>query len=202
MSVVTGKRGPVRPDSRNVVRGHETRRRILNAARVRILADGFDALRLDDVARDAGVSKAAVIKSAGGKATILLALGDEDRQTRLDAIRRAMKLRTGVERRLAHVTHCLFELDLARLNVVMPYVGYMWFWSGADHDRAQSMLDETRELLGELLAAASAKRPSAERLRLLTLRVTGAYAIGLRDLCYRRATIDDTVRFVVDYTLD
>jgi hypothetical protein len=52
-----------------------------------------------------------------------------------------------------------------------------------------------------LLAAASAKRPSAERLRLLTLRVMGAYVIGLRDLCYDRATIDDTVRFVVDYTL-
>jgi len=202
MSVVTGKRGPVRQDSRNVVRGHATRRRILDAARARILADGFDALRLDDVARDAGVTKAAVIKSAGGKATILLALGDEDRQTRLDAIHQAMKLRSGVERRLAHVTRHWFELDLARLNVVMPYVGYMWFWSGADHDRAQSMVDETRELLGQLLAAASAKRPSAERLRLLTLRVMGAYVIGLRDLCYDRATIDDTVRFVVDYTLD
>jgi len=202
MSVVTGKRGPVRQDSRNVVRGHATRRRILDAARARILADGFDALRLDDVARDAGVTKAAVIKSAGGKATILLALGDEDRQTRLDAIHQAMKLRSGVGRRLAHVTRHWFELDLARLNVVMPYVGYMWFWSGADHDRAQSMVDETRELLGQLLAAASAKRPSAERLRLLTLRVMGAYVIGLRDLCYDRATIDDTVRFVVDYTLD
>ena len=202
MSVVTGKRGPVRPDSRNVVRGHETRRRILDAARARILAEGFDALRLDDIARDAGVTKAAVIKSAGGKATILLALGDEDRQTRLDAIRQAMKLRTGVERRLAHVTRRWFELDLARLNVVMPYVGYMWFWSGADHDRAQSMVDETREMLGELLAAASAKRPSAERLRLLTLRVMGAYVIGLRDLCYDQATIDETVRFVVEYTFD
>lgn len=202
MSVVTGKRGPVRPDSRNVVRGHETRRRILDAARARILADGFDALRLDDVARDAGVTKAAVIKSAGGKATILLALGDEDRQTRLDVIRQTMKLRTGLEKRLSVAVRRWFELDVARLNVVMPYVGYMWFWSGADHDRAQSMVDETRAMLGELLVAASAKRPSAERLRLLTLRVMGAYVIGLRDLCYDMATIDDTVRFVVDYTLD
>jgi AcrR family transcriptional regulator len=202
MSVVTGKRGPVRPDSRNVVRGHETRRRILDAARARILADGFDALRLDDVARDAGVTKAAVIKSAGGKASILLALGDEDRHTRLDVIRQMMKLRTGLEKRLSVAVRRWLELDLARLNVVMPYVGYMWFWSGADHDRAQSMVDETRAMLGELLAAASAKRPSAERLRLLTLRVMGAYVIGLRDLCYDRATIDDTVRFVVDYTLD
>jgi AcrR family transcriptional regulator len=191
----------MRPDSRNIVRGHETRRRILDAARARLLAEGFEALRLDDVARDAGVTKAAVVKSVGGKAALLLVLGDEDRQTRLDVIRQAMNLRTGVERRLAHVTRRWFELDFARLGVVMPYVGYMWFWSGADHDRAQSMVDETRAELGELLAAASAKRPSAERLRLLTLRVMGAYVIGLRDLCYDRATIDDTVRFVVDYTL-
>src|SRR6478752_1108138 len=149
MSVVTGKRGPVRPDSRNVVRGHETRRRILDAARARILADGFDALRLDDVARDAGVTKAAVIKSAGGKATILLALGDEDRHSRLDVIRQMMKLRTGLEKRLSVAVRRWFELDLARLGVVMPYIGYMWFWSGADHDRAQSMVDETRAMLGE-----------------------------------------------------
>jgi AcrR family transcriptional regulator len=202
MSFVTGKRGPMRPDSRNVVRGHETRRRILDAARTRILADGFDALRLDVLARDAGVTKAAVVKSVGGKATILLALGDEDRQTRLDAVRQSMKLRTGIERRLAHVTSLWFALDLARLNVVMPYVGYMWFWSGADHDRAQAMLDETRALIGELLADALPRRPAPARLRLLTLRVMGAYVIGLRDIFYDGATIDDTVRFVIDYTLD
>ena len=157
MSFVTGKRGPVRPDSRNVVRGHETRRRILDAARARILADGFDALRLDVLARDVGVTKAAVIKSIGGKATILLSLGDEDRQTRLDAIRQTMKLRTGIERRLAHITRLWYELDIARLNVVMPYVGFMWFWSGADHDRAAAMVEETRALIGELLAVVNPK---------------------------------------------
>jgi len=197
---VAGKRGPLRADSRNVVRGHETRRRILDAARVRMVADGFEALRLEDVARDAGVTKAAVIKSVGGKAKILLLLGDEDRLTRLDAIRRSMKLRTGVERRLAHVTGLWLELDLARLRIVMPYIGYMWFWEGADHDRAQAMVDETRALLGELLAAASPKRPSPDRLSLLTLRVMGGYVIGLRDLCYGHKTVDETVRFVVDYT--
>jgi AcrR family transcriptional regulator len=85
---ITGKRGPVRPDSRNVVRGEATRQRILGAARTRILADGFEALRLDALARDAGITKAAVIKSVGGKARILLTLGDEDRQTRLEVIRR------------------------------------------------------------------------------------------------------------------
>ena len=37
MSVaIVRKRGPVRPDARNVVRGQETRRRILEAARARM----------------------------------------------------------------------------------------------------------------------------------------------------------------------
>ena len=75
--VVRGKRGPVRSDSRNVARGRETRQRIIDAARARIARDGFEALRLDDLARDAGISKAAVVKSAGGKASILLTIGEE-----------------------------------------------------------------------------------------------------------------------------
>ena len=200
--LIPGKRGRMRPDSRNVIRGQETRRRILDAARVRILAAGFEALRLDDLARDVGVTKAAVIKSAGGKASILLALGDEDRQTRLFAIRQAMKLRTGLKRRLSHLVRHLFELDLARVNVVMPYIGYMWFWTNADHDRAQAMVDETQGLLCELIVAASATPPAPERSRLLALRVLGGYVIGFRDLRYGRATLEQSVRSVVDYVLD
>ena len=199
---VRGKRGPVRRDSRNVVRGEATRQVILSAARARILADGFEALRLDDLARDAGVTKAAVIKSAGGKANILLTLGDADRQTRLEAIRQAIGRRTGLRRRLADLIRRLFELDLARMNVVMAYIGYMWFWRGADHDRAQAMVNETRELLCDLIIAASTTRPSRERLRILSLRILGAYVIALRDLRYGHATLDQSVRFVVDYVLD
>ena len=200
--VVTGKRGPARPESRNVVRGQDTRRRILESARARILAESFEALRLDDLARDVGLTKAAVIKSVGGKASILLTLGDEDRQTRLEAIRQAIKLRTGLKRRLADMLRCMFELDVARMNVVMAYIGYMWFWTNADHDRAQSMLDDTRALLGELILTASATPPSPERLRLLSLRLMGGYVIGLRDVRYDRATLDQSVRFVVEYVLD
>jgi AcrR family transcriptional regulator len=199
---VRGKRGPVRPDSRNVVRGEATRQRILSAARSRILAEGFEALRLDDLARDAGVTKAAVIKSVGGKASILLKLGDEDRQTRLEVIRREMGRRTALRGRLADMIRRLFELDLARLNVVMAYVGYMWFWTGADHDRVQAMVNETRALLCDLIIAASDTRPSPERLRILSLRILGGYVIGLRDLRYGHATLDRSVRFVVDYVLD
>ena len=113
-----------------------------------------------------------------------------------------MKLRTGLKRRLADLVRHLFELDVARLNVVMAYIGYMWFWTDADHDRAQAMVDETQALLCELIVAASATRPSPERLRLLALRVLGAYVIGLRDLRYGRATLEQAVRFVVDYVLD
>lgn len=199
---VKGKRGPVRPDSRNVVRGEATRQRILSAARARILAEGFEALRLDDLARDAGVTKAAVIKSAGGKASILLTLGDEDRRTRLEAIRQEMGRRTGLRRRLTDLIRRLFDLDVARMNVVMAYIGYMWFWTGADHDRAQAMVNDTRALLCDLIIDASNTRPSPERLRVLSLRILGGYVIGLRDLRYGHATLDEAVRFVVGYVLD
>jgi AcrR family transcriptional regulator len=200
--VTTRKRGPMRPDSRNVVRGQATRRRILDAARARILRDSFEDLRLDDVARDVGITKSAVIKSVGGKASILLALGEEDRQTRLEVIRQALKLRTGLKRRLADMVLRLLELDIARSNVVMAYIGYMWFWTDADHHRAQAMVDDTRALLCELIATASPTRLSPERVRILSLRVLGGYVIGLRDLCYQRASLDRCVRSVVEHVLD
>ena len=200
--VTTRKRGPMRPDSRNVVRGQATRRRILDAARARILSDSFEHLRLDDVARDVGITKSAVIKSVGGKASILLALSEEDRQTRLDVIRQALKLRTGLKRRLADMVLCLLELDIARSNVVMAYIGYMWFWTDADHHRAQAMIDDTRALLCELIATASPTRLSPERVRILSLRVLGGYVIGLRDLCYERDSLDGCVRSVVEHVLD
>ncbi len=200
--VVTRKRGPMRPDSRNVVRGQATRRRILDAARARILSDSFEHLRLDDVARDVGITKSAVIKSVGGKASILLALGEEDRQTRLEVIRQALKLRTGLKRRLADMVLRLLELDIARSNVVMAYIGYMWFWTDADHHRAQAMVDDTRALLCDLIATASSTRLSPERVQILSLRLLGGYVIGLRDLCYERDSLDGCVRSVVEHVLD
>ena len=198
---VRGKRGRVRPDSRHVVRGRATRQLILNAARARIIADGFEALRLDDLARDAGVTKAAVIKSVGGKSTILLTLGEEDRQTRLEAIRQGITRRSGLTRRLADVIRRLFDLDIPRMNVVMAYIGYMWFWTGKDHDRAHAMVSETRELLCDLIAAASPTHYGRDRLRMLSLRVLGGYVIGLRDLRHGYVTLDEAVRFVVDYVI-
>ena len=200
--VVRAKRGPVRADSRNVVRGDETRKRILAAARQRILADGFEALRLDDLARDAGVTKAAVIKSAGGKATILLTLGDEDRQTRIALIRAGLARRTALRRRLTDVVRGMFELDAARLNVVMPYIGYMWFWVGADHQRAQAMVDDTRAMLRELVVSASPVALSDDRLEILSHRILGGYALALREFCYGIADLERCVQLVVDYTLD
>ena len=199
---IVGKRRPPRRESQNVLRGQRTRRRILDAARARILDAGFEALHLDDLAADVGVTKAAVVKSLGGKAAILLELGDEDRRTRIEAIRQAMSQRTGLERRLGDLARRLFRLDLARLNVVMAYIGYIWFWTGADHDRVQAMVQETRAELAELIAAASPTRSSAERLRLLSMRFLGAYVIGVRDLRHGLADLDEAVRFVVDYCLD
>jgi AcrR family transcriptional regulator len=199
---IPAKRGAVRADSRNVVRGRETRRRILDCARKRILAEGFQALRLDDLAGDAGVTKAAVIKSGGGKGSILLTLGEEDRQTRLEAINEAMKLRTGLRRRIANLARRLYELDTARINVVMAFIGYLWFWTDDDHARAQGMLDDTRTNLSELILAASDTPPSPERLRVLSLRVLAGYVIGLRDIRYRRATVAEAVRSFVNYVFE
>jgi AcrR family transcriptional regulator len=192
----------MRPDSLRLVRGRQTRIRILVAARARILTDGFEALRLDDLARDAGVTKAAVVKSVGGKASILLALGEEDRQTRLAVIREAILLRTGLRRRLGDVVERLLELDYARLNIVMAYIGYMWFWTRADHARAQAMVDDTQALLCELIEAASPALLPAERVDRLSRRLLSGYVMGLRDVNYGRATIRQSVQMVVSHCLD
>lgn len=202
MVVVRGKRGPVRSDAANVVRGRRTRERLLHCARRRIQANGFEALRLDDLADDAGITKAAVVKSVGGKASILLALGDEDRQTRLAVIRAAHARRTSLRRRLADLARDLYALDLARINVVMAWMGYQYFWSGDDHALAQALLDDTRKHVRELIVAASAPAPTPERAEVLAFRVIAGYVIGLRRLRYGRASIDEAVAIVVAHTLD
>ena len=200
-AVVVGRRA-ARNESRNVQRGQRTRRRILDAARARILATSFEDLRLDDVAADAGITKAAVVKSVGGKGAILLELGDEDRATRQDAIRQAMRRRTALPRRVGDLARALLELDVARLPVVMAWIGYMWFWTGDEHHRAQAMVDETRALLCELIDKASPAGPSTEMARILSLRFLGAYVIALRDLRYGRATLEQSVALVVDYCFE
>lgn len=202
MGRVLTSRRPVRADSLNVVRGGQTRRRILDAARARIQAESFEAMRFDDLAADVGVTKAAVIKSVGGKASMLLMLGEEDRLTRLEVIRDAMSLRSGLRRRLTDVVRRLLELDASRLNVVTAYVGYMWFWTGADHDRSHAMVDDTRSRLGDLIADASPTPVSPARQRVLSLRLLAAYAVGIRDLHFRKCPLEDTVRLIVDMTLD
>jgi len=200
--VVRGKRRPVRPDSLHVLRGQDTRRRILDAARARILAGGFESLHLDDVARDVGVTKAAVVKSVGGKASILLALLEQDREGRLDVIRHATTLRTGLKRRVSDVTTRLYAMDLPRINLVQAYVGYLWFWTGGDHDRAQTHVDGTLEVLCDFMRSAAGPGNSEERLECLGLRLMAGYIIGLRDLHYGRGDIREAVQLVVDFVAD
>jgi AcrR family transcriptional regulator len=200
--VVRGKRGPVRPDAANVVRGQRTRERLLHSARKRIQARGFEALRLDDLAGDAGVTKAAVVKSVGGKASILLALAEEDRLTRVAVIRAALLRRTSLKRRIADLARELYALDLTRLHVVMAWLGYQWFWTGADHERAQAMIDDTRQHLRALIDHASEAPQAAGRTETLALRVIAGYVIGLRRLRYGRATLDEAVACLVEHAFD
>jgi AcrR family transcriptional regulator len=200
--VVRGKRGPLRPDAANVLRGQRTRERLLHCARQRILAQGFEALRLDDLAGDAGVTKAAVVKSVGGKASILLALGDEDRRTRVAAIRAATSKRSALPRRVADLVRELYALDLARVNLVMAWVGYQWFWTGDDQARAEAMIDDTRAHVRTLIASASRTSADAARVGLLADRLLAAYVIGLRRIRYRKRTLDEAVAEVVAHVLD
>jgi AcrR family transcriptional regulator len=200
--VVRGKRGHVRPDSINVLRGQETRRRILAAARGRILRDGFEALHLDDLARDAGVTKAAVIKSVGGKASILLAVGEEDIASRHAIIRHAATRRTSLRRRIADAAASLYAVDAPRLRLVQAYVGYLHFWTGADHDRVQGHVDTTLALLRDLVRSASGPALPDDRVRILALRMMTGYVVGLRDLHYGRSDVAEAARLVVDFVLD
>ena len=200
--VVQGKRRGVRPDAIHVLRGQDTRRRIIAAARERILADGFEALHLDDLARDVGVTKAAVIKSVGGKASILLAAGEQDRESRLDLLRHALTLRTGLRRRVSDVIGKLYTLDLPRLRLVQAYIGYLWFWTGADHDRAQGHVDGSLQLLRDFMRSAAGRAETERRIDSLALRMMAGYVIGLRDLYYGRSDIPEATRLVVDFTLE
>jgi AcrR family transcriptional regulator len=198
--VVRGKRGHVRPDSINVMRGQDTRRRILEAARRRILGEGFEALRLNDLATDAGVTKAAIIKSVGGKASILLALGEQDRATRLEVLQHALTLKSGLRRRLTDVLGRLFELDVPRIKLVQAYIGYLWFWADEDHNRAQTHVDGTLEVLRDLMRSAARPAETPDRARILALRLMAGYVIGLRDLYYRRSDVEEATRLVLDFT--
>jgi len=200
--VVRGKRRPVRPDSLHVLRGQDTRRRILEAARARVLAAGFESLHLDDLARDVGCTKAGVVKSVGGKASILLALGEQDRESRLQLLQHATTLRTALRRRISDVVARLYALDLSRANLVQAYVGYLWFWTGADHDRAQGHIDHALEILGDFMRSAAGPNETAERIETLALRMMAGYVIGLRDLHYGRSDIAEATRLVVDFVAD
>jgi len=200
--VVRGKRRPVRPDSLHVRRGQDTRRRILDAARARVMAEGFESLHLDDLARDVGVTKAAVVKSVGGKASILLALGEQDRESRLEVLQQATRLRSGLRRRVADVVARLYAMDVPRLNLVQAYVGYLWFWTGADHERAQGHIDGTLETLRNLMRSAAGPDQSEERIETLALRMMAGYVIGLRDLHYGRSDIAGATELVVDFVAD
>ncbi len=198
--VVRGKRGHVRPDSIHVLRGQDTRRRILEAARRRILADGFEALRLDDLARDAAITKAAIVKSVGGKASILLALGGQDRDTRREVLRGARTEKTGLRRRVTDTVGRLYALDIPRLKLVQAYIGYMWFWADEDHDKVQAHIDDTLEIVRELVGSAARPAETPERIKTLALRLMAGYVIGLRDLHYGRSDVEEATRLVLDFT--
>ena len=117
-------------------------------------------------------------------------------------IRAALARRTSLRRRIADLARDLYTLDLARLNVAMAWLGYQWFWSGEDHDRAQAMIDDTLRHVRALVEDAAPAKLTPARVETLSLRVMTGYVIGLRRLRYGRATLDEAVAIVVEHTLD
>ena len=171
-------------------------------ARARILAEGFEELRLDDLARDAGVTKGAVVKSVGGKPSILLAIAEEDRQTRIQVLDDAAKLASDLRRRLLDLVRRLLRLDVDRMNLVLAFIGYSWFWKDQDRERARAMMEDTRARVCDVIVHASSERLPPRRLEVLSKRLFAGYANGLRDIHDRRRTLDDAVKFIVDFGLD
>ncbi len=66
----------------------ETRDRILKAAKTQFLSKGYDSTRLDDIVRDAHVSKTTIYKIFGGKRELFMALNDSIIEEVLNSIQK------------------------------------------------------------------------------------------------------------------
>jgi len=85
----------------------ETRIRILEAAERQFLGNGYDATRLEDIVREARVSKTAIYKIFGGKRELFLALNDCIIKDLINKIAQSRTLKTGS---LEELKQNLFEL--------------------------------------------------------------------------------------------
>ena len=85
----------------------ETRIRILEAAERQFLGNGYDATRLEDIVREARVSKTAIYKIFGGKRELFLALNDSIVKDLIDKIAHSRTLEI---RSLEELQQSLFEL--------------------------------------------------------------------------------------------
>lgn len=85
----------------------ETRIRILEAAEKQFLSNGYDATRLEDIVREARVSKTAIYKIFGGKRELFLALNDNIIQELIKKIALSNTLKT---RSLEELKRNLYEL--------------------------------------------------------------------------------------------
>ena len=85
----------------------ETRIRILEAAERQFLSNGYDAARLEDIVREARVSKTAIYKIFGGKQELFLALNDSIIQNLMQKLVGSRVLKP---RSLEELKQNLFEL--------------------------------------------------------------------------------------------
>lgn len=100
----------------------ERRRDILGAARSRFVADGYARARLNDIARDAGLSKGGVYFHFRSKREIFDALIDDDFARVMNGIARMRGLTGGVADKLIYFAQGGFRLAMANPDVPKFYV--------------------------------------------------------------------------------
>ena len=182
--VVRGKRRPVRPDSIHVLRGKDTRRRILEAARA---ASSPTASRrcISTTLRVTLVSPRRPSSSrVGGKASILLCWANRIAPSRLEVPSGdATKLRTGCGAAWPTSAQALRARSCRGSSSCRPTSGTFGSGSAPTTTGPRAHIDgRSTILLTSCAPRAGPTRDRGARSRRLRCGMMAGYVIGLRDL--------------------
>jgi AcrR family transcriptional regulator len=134
----------------------DTRGLILDAARIRLLADGYAGLSTRKVADEAGVPVSQLHYHFGSKQGLILALFEEENQQRLDRQRRMYAEELPLWQRYERACDYLEDdLDSGYVRVLQEMVAAGW--------SNREVCDAVRELLGGWFALLTDVAREAER---------------------------------------
>lgn len=156
-------------------RAANTRRELLDAARLRFFRDGYHGTTLDDIADEAGYTKGAVYSTFKSKGGLFLALFDEVVERRVDEIRELFAPLDGDEAKLAALARRPVDDDHPQFVLLM-----IEFWVHAARDPAllEAFADSYRRLRARLTAIAPDGQPFGEqRWAVVTLALSNGMAL-------------------------